>query len=534
MFRQILILFPLCLLSTTVALAEQTPTRPNEPAQAQAQKLSTTPKLFVKGFNFTGNTLLSAEELNAITQKYTGRELAIEQLEEMRQSINNLYLQKGLINSGIIIPDQQVTAGVITLRVIEGKLTSVGVTGLNHFSSSYIKYKLGQSSIDPLNINILQERLQLLQQDPRIKRINSELKPGEILGQADLKVKIEEESPYKITVRFHNDAAPSTGSYKGEASLAHRNVFGYGDTLNIDFGGTRGALDYGGGYTFSILPTDTTIGGYYRKSESTVIEEQFSDLDIKSTSETSGIKIRQPLYHSLSGEFALALVGEHRRSQSTILGRDFSFSLGEQNGAAKVSVVRFGQEYVKRDNSYLLAINSNFNYGLTVLGATENETGPDSRFFSWLGQFMLLGRMGQSQVQGLFKTNAQVAGNGLLPLEKFGLGGMNSVRGYRSNVLLRDTGVNSSLEFRIPVTNGKKAWGTLQIVPFVDGGWGKDAATNSPKEDHIASVGSGIRWSFWEGALLEAYYGYGLNKVTDNKKELADQGIHFQLTLEVL
>lgn len=526
----------LLLLNALPLYAEQMASAlPNEQVQSQASErmLSTLPKIRVTRFNFTGNSIISTNELTEITNPYLGRELAVEQLEEMRQALNELYVQKGYVNSGVIIPDQNVQDGVINLTVIEGRLTGFEISGLNYFNKSFISSRLGQDSTASLNVNRLQERLQLLQQNPLIKRINAELKPGEHLGEAHLDVKVEEESPYKMTLRFHNDAAPSTGAYKGDISLAHRNVFGFGDTLNFDIGVTEGALDYGGGYTFPISSFDTSMSVYYRRDESSVIEEQFRELDIKSKSETYGIKIRQPLYHTMSGEFTLSLAGELRKSLSRLLGRDFSFSPGEHDGAAKVSVIRFGQEYVKRDNQYLVAINSTFNFGLSVLGATTNHDEPDSRFFSWLGQLMVLGRMGQTPLQVMFRTNAQIAANSLLPLEKFGLGGMNSVRGYRSNILVRDNGVNSTVELRVPILNDEKGWGVLQLVPFTDFGWGWNTDGATPKPDTIVGVGGGIRWSFRERLLLEAFYGYGINKVKVENRELSDQGIHFQLTAEV-
>ncbi len=518
------------------AFSDQMPgVLPNEQGNSATSgiMLSSAPSLVVKRFDITGNSVITTSELASLTEPYLDKKLNIEQLEEMRQKLNALYIQKGYVNSGVVIPDQNVADGVVKLTIIEGKLSGLEITGLKYYRKTVIGAYLGEGSNDTLNVNSLQEKLQILQQNPRIKRVNAELRPGERLGEATLNLKVEEESPYKMTLRFHNDAAPSTGELKGEVSLAHRNLLGFGDTLHLDLGVTEGALDYGGGYAIPINRFDTTFNVYYRRNESSVIEEQFDDLDIESVSETFGIKFRQPVYRSLFGEFGLTLAGELRKSQSQLLGRDFSFSPGEQNGAARVSVIRFGQEYVQRSNSYLFAINSTFNLGLSVFNSTTNHDEPDSRFFSWLGQLMLLSQVGQTPLQVMFKTNAQVAANGLLPLEKFGLGGMNSVRGYRNNILVRDNGLNSSLELRIPVLNDEKGWGILQLVPFTDVGWGWNTDYPTPKPDTIVGVGGGIRWNLRNRFTLEAFYGYGVEAVTVDKKSLSDQGFHFQLTADV-
>ena len=497
------------------------------------QKLSVLPKTFVKGFAITGNKEIPTEELLRAAKPYTNRELVMEQLEELRQTLISLYVQRGYINSGVIIPDQVVRDGIIHLVVIEGRLTGMEITGLKHFRESYIRNRLAMDSQGTLNLNRLQESLQLLQQDQRIKRINADLQPGIRSGEAYLKIKVQEELPYQMTLRFNTDGAPSTGVYRGEVNLAHRNLLGFGDPLTVDLAVTEGAFDIGAGYTIPLTTRDTALSLYYRHNESTVIEEVFSGLDIKSDSDTYGVKLRQPLLRTVAGEFAISLAGEYRESHSFLLGRPLTFSSGEHNGVAKVTVLRLGQEFVKRGGNYLLAFNSTFNLGLAALGSTTNAHEPDSRFFSWLGQLMLLSRLGESSTQVMLRTNAQVSANGLLPLERFGLGGLNSVRGYRSNLLVRDNGVNSSLEFRVPLTRSESSFGAVQFIPFIDFGWGWNTDQATPSPDTIIGIGGGLQWRPIPQILLEAYYGHGLTDVKLENKELSDQGIYVQMTAEV-
>ena len=361
------------------------------------------------------------------------------------------------------------------------------------------------------------------------------MRAGTRFGEAYLNVKIEEESPYRLTLRYNNDGAPSTGAHRGEVSLAHRNLVGLGDSLTLDLAKTEGARDIGAAYALPLTSRETLLTLYYRHNESSIIEEFFSDLDIKSDSNTCGVKLRQPLSRSMAQEFAISLAGEYRESHSYMMGIPTSFSLGEsQDGVAKVSVLRLGQEFVKRGDNYLLALNSTFNIGLAVLGATTNAQEPDSRFFSWLGQLTLLSRLGENQTQVMFRTNAQVSANGLLPLERFGLGGLSSVRGYRTNLLVRDNGVNSSLELRAPLTPPESRWGAVNFVPFVDFGWGwnrEQEEIQSPST--LIGVGGGIQWRFTPRVVMEAYYGYGLSDVKVGNKELSDHGLHMQLTVEV-
>ena len=516
---------------TTSFAADASPGAENE---QRLNMLSMTPKIMLKQIVFTGNTAVSTSELAVIAEPFLNRELATEDLESLRQALIQLYIGKGFINSGVIIPDQKVGNGIITFTVIEGSLNRLAIEGLKYYSQDFLAAKLNSAAARPLNVNNLQESLQLFQQDPRIKRINAELVPGSKPGDAELKVKVDEALPWKISTKFSNDASPSSGSYRGELMVAHQNLLGFGDTLSAHTALTEGALDYGGRYSFPVSLYDTTFDIYFSKSGSTVIEEQFKGLDIKSVGETIGFKIRQPFLRTSIDEFALSITGEYRSSVSKLLGEKYSFSAGEHDGKSKVSVLRFTQEWTHRTSSSVAGIYSTFNYGISVLEATTNKNLPDSRFASWIGQGILLSKIASTPVEGVVRATAQIAFDQLLPLEKFPLGGLGTVRGYRSNTIVRDNGVNSSGELRIPLFRNDNWPGTLQLVPFIDFGWGwnTDAPKSSPET--ITGVGGGLRWQWANLATAEAYYGYGMDKVKIGKRDLQDQGFHFQVVIDWL
>jgi hemolysin activation/secretion protein len=546
-------------LPTALSLAHATDRPTDLPSRdangQQLNMLSVTPKIVVYKFLFTGNTAVSTSELSAISEPYLNRELTIQDLEALRQALIQRYIGKGFINSGVIIPDQKVEegnrqaiykrnidkkalvnsgtiasdnkAGVVSFTVIEGGLNKVAIEGLRHYRQEYLSAKLNSEITRPLNVNNLQESLQLLQQDHRIKQINAELLPGTKPGDAELKVKINEASPFKVSTRFSNDASPSSGSYKGELILAHQNLLGFGDTLSATTALTEGAVDYGGRYSFPISLHDTTLDMYYNNSSSKVIEEQFKGLDISSNSETIGFKIRQPFLRSVTDEFALTVAGEKRHSVSKLFGEKFSFSAGEQDGESKVSVMRFSQEWTHRTPTFVGGVYSTLSVGVPVLGATTHAESPDSRFVSWIGQGMVLSRLGSTAIQGLLRTSVQLSFDRLLPLEKFPLGGLGTVRGYRSNTVVRDNGVNSTGELRIPLISNDNWPGTLQLVPFIDfgRGWDNDASSAPPKA--LTSAGCGLRWQWSDKVTAEVYYGYDFNKINVSNKDLQDQGVHF-------
>lgn len=133
----------------------------------------------------------------------------------------------------------------------------------------------------------------------------------------------------------------------------------------------------------------------------------------------------------------------------------------------------------------------------------------------------------------VFRTDIQLADDPLLPMERFSVGGMNSVRGYRENQLVRDNGVVSSLEFRVPVIYNKQREGVVQLAGFVDSGWSWNTKKDTPDPENISSIGAGIRWAVTRKANFIIYAGYPLRKIHETDHDLQDEGIHFQLNWQV-
>ena len=59
--------------------------------------------------------------------------------------VDFVYVERGYLNSGAVIPDQRVEDGVVRIQIIEGRLSEVEVTGDTHLSAGYVQDRLGRS-----------------------------------------------------------------------------------------------------------------------------------------------------------------------------------------------------------------------------------------------------------------------------------------------------------------------------------------------------------------------------------------------------
>ena len=508
--------------------------RPGGPAAA---------RVFVRKIEVTGVTAFSPDEIRKMTAPYENRELTSEDLESLRVALTVLYVNRGYVNSGAVIPDQTVADGVVRLQVIEGELTRIDVEGNRWFRESYVRRRLALGAEPPLNVTPLQQRLQLLQQNPLIERIRAELRPGVKPGESVLKVDVEEEVPYALTLSFDNYQSPSVGAERGRATAEHRNLTGNGDTLSLTYGRSEGVSpQIDAWYSVPFTAQDTSLTLRYQKNNYVVVEEPFDDLDVESKSDIYGVTLRQPLYRSLANELAISLTGEHLRNETYLLHERFSFSPGVDDGESIVTALRLTPEWIYRTRSTVVAASSRFSVGLRALGATthHDDEVPDGRFFAWLGQVQWAQVLNQSGLHTIFRTDIQTANDPLLPLEQIAVGGRYSVRGYRENQLVRDNAIIGSLEARQPLFRNKPWADYLEIAPFVDWGKGWNTGEPTPSPKFIWSAGVGLRWAatwlerpFRIKPRFEIYWGHPFKDVDTEGGDLQDDGIHFQLAVTV-
>ena len=242
-------------------------------------------RVFVREIRVIGNTVFPPAELAEVTDPYVNRALTAEDLEALRLALTRYYVIHGYVNSGAIIPDQTVTEGVLTVQIIEGELTRIEVEGNRWFRASYLRDRLALGAGPPLNIQALQERLQLLLQDPRIQRLNTELRPRVRPGDSVLDVRMEERNPYKVWLAFNNYQSPTVGAAQGLITVAHENLTGHGDILNVQYGRGSGVdLQLDANYSLPVTARDLTVQLEYRRDTFHVVEAPFEPLDVSSTS----------------------------------------------------------------------------------------------------------------------------------------------------------------------------------------------------------------------------------------------------------
>jgi hemolysin activation/secretion protein len=488
------------------------------------------PLLEVKGFSFEGNRVVPTPALEALAARYAGRAVSAGELEQLRQAISRYYVDRGYINSGALLPDDFYRDGIVHFRIVEGRVDQVRLQGLGRLRPAYVEQRLVRED-EPLNVNTLQERFQLLLSDPLFSKVNARLEPGAAPGEATLDVDVTRARPWDLALYANNYQAPSTSPEAVGVTGILRNLTGLGDTLDATLQQGQGDnAEYVLGWVVPVAYR-TQIRARYDHQNSAVLQEPLDVLDLTSSFNAYELGVTQTLVDTLRRNFTLGLTYTYRENSTTLLGQPASFVPGEPTGTSRVNALRFGQEYLERWPNQALALRSTFSWGNTnsqpdSVPAAAASLVPAERYFFWLGQAQFTRLVLPNGASVGLRGTVQWTNDRLVPIEQIAVGGVYSVRGYPENLMVRDKGYFGSIELRYPLFDRPAERNRLFVIPFFDFGaaWNVGA---DPQD--IRSIGVGLNWQF-HGLSAELSYGYRLvdiNVQTGNT--LQDNGISFQV-----
>jgi hemolysin activation/secretion protein len=504
-----------------------------DPSDFERNLLGTS--VFVARVRVDGVRAIPARQVADVAKAFENRRLAAADIRELTQRLTRLYVESGYVTSGVLIVDEGVRDGELVLKAFEGTVAQVRFSQPPRWSRpQYLTRLLVPDDEEPVHLGNLQERLAALRDAGVIDRINAELVPLPRIGQSELVVSVEEPRPFGARIDYDNRHSPTIGARRATVTGWHRNVTGWGDTLEARYGDTEGLRDALVAYSAPIPYTRLRIGGRWERSDSLAIDPpQFRALDIQAASATSSIEASYTLLRRASNELNIFAMHDRRRSETTLLGIPFSFVPGIDDGVSRVTANRAGAVYSARGEASVLFARFQASVGRTNVADNPGLEGIPARDFrSYFAQTQYARRIPFLSSQAIARFEVQFTQDTLLPLEKYAVGGANSVRGYRENLMLRDRAALASLEWQVPLTPSD--W-TLRVsgAVFTDAAWARNvhaAGDNLPRM--LASAGVGVMLSGPWGLSGRIYVAQPNRRDLTPKDDWQDRGIHFAISWE--
>jgi hemolysin activation/secretion protein len=480
-----------------------------------------------------GNTILPAEKIEPILDKYKRSGLTFKDIEQARTELEKAYHAAGYPTVLVMIPEQTLDRGTVQLNVFEGRLGAIAVEGNEHFTKYNILGKLpsvkhGAILYEPTFI----KELSAANGNPDLK-IAPVLKPGAAPGLVNLELKVKDRLPVHARVEADNKGPLTTPINRLIAEVQHANLFGGDEILTVTTVQTPeewGAVqNYGMSFVLPIIWPNHLLSIYASKAKSTStlaggsLNVGGGDITFAGNATVAGVRYMFPLAEGGWGSHQMSIGVDYKRLEKT--EGTFPGQLGTLTLASPI-------QYLPASLAYTGFLPDRF--GLTkvttlvrgyvagtIPGGSKSDFTGDSNDLNEPGQnrvgstgtfAVLQGGIDRMQelIEGftlLLHVDGQWVSQPVIPAEQYFAGGMDTVRGYQNYEVIGDDAFRGRAELTTPQLLEvpiDRMWQRrrsadytirLRMIAFYDAAqlWVREAQPGQTSYIRMESIGAGIR-----------------------------------------
>jgi hemolysin activation/secretion protein len=406
-------------------------------------------------YRVLGNSVLPTIEVERAVLPLLGPGKTLDDVEHARTALETLYHDKGYGTVFVDIPEQDVGEGVVRLRVTEGTIERVRVTGARYFSNREIRAAVpaAKTGIVP-HLPTLQKELTDLNTQTPDRNAVPVLKAGSRPGTVALALTVKDELPLHGSVELNNQYTSDTTELRAIASASYDNLFGRLDSLSFQYQTAPEEPDeatvWAASYTARLPDGKSKLALFYVDSDSDVatVGDAGGTVPVLGKGEILGLRYVRPLVASAAQTHIFTAGVEYKDFAESVLSEKLlrtpityvNFSVGhtsawrtERQQWSLMDSVGFGVRDLANDTEEFRDKRSegNPNYWLLRSGATYAVRLPSDFSASLIG-------VGQYAIDPVISN------------EQFSIAGADGVRGYLEAEQLGDVGAKISFEFGLP------------------------------------------------------------------------------------
>lgn len=476
--------------------------------------------VYVEKFEIEPSEVLTAEEISSITADYEQSNLMFDDIQELVDRINELYLDKGFVTARAYLPEQTIENDIIKVSLFEGKVGKVDISGNRWTRSSHIRKRLGMNEGETFNIQKLEENMLIYNRYNDNIEIKGNLVAGEEVGTTDVKIETKEKAPYHLIAVADNAGRKTIGKNRSGLIASHDSLFGYRDKLSVGAYANRYSMTPFVDYNIPVNKYDGRIGISFSHNEAQIGHGDYKDFNIESRSQNYSIYYTHPIIRELHRELNSTTSFTYKRAVNSFDGYDL---------------------YEDKIPEFKTGLNFRYDTkkGIWYFGQSVSYAAPwfQDRIDYWKfeGSILRLHDFGH-RILGQFRGNYQYIPQDVIPVaDQMSAGGFGTVRGYSQGLLTAKSGYQLGAEIYFPIAPEKfyikcVPYNTDEYVrPFVftdyaalyphkGSGSGAEGFNNS---DILLSTGAGIRIQLPYNIVAKVAYGVPLRH---NKYETKSGG----------
>ena len=422
-----------------------------------------------------------------------GKPVSLNSLAQLSASLESAFRERGQPFVKVSFPPQEITAGVIAIRIAPARTGRILLAGKPSFGLKFATAALRARPGKPLAGDVLADDLEWINRNP-LRRASVSYRDGTAADRLDLTLKIRAEKPWRAYAGIDNQLSDSLGDERLFLGLQHGDFFARDHRVTAQFTSSLDSKALRGISGIYEIPLPIrhllSVSLGYTESET----DTLGPIDQSGEFARFGLDYRIPLprWRAVSHEWWTGL---------ELRGNDYLFS-DRSSRELRFFQWETGWEARHRDRSGMTRLESTllFSPGHGILGSNDEDfiaLGADGAD-SLIARFEL--ERSQKLPQGFTlvgRCEAQWADSELLSSDQISAGGVTRVRGFDETVGYASHGAIAGLELQSQFFPSAKA-GDFRGIAFLDG-----ALLNreeSGDAGQLAAVGIGVRWRN-QGAL---------------------------------
>jgi hemolysin activation/secretion protein len=493
-------------------------------------------------FRVLGTNVLPQTAIEKAVYPFLGPNRTIETVKQAADALEKAYKDAGYSAVFVDIPEQEVTDGLVRLKVTEGRLESVHVRGERYYSRRQILAALpaleqGSAPSFPA----LQKELTELNARTPDRVVTPVLKAGAEPGSVDVDLDVKDKLPLQGFVSYDDRHTADTTPNRATVGLSYDNLWGRQDTFGLMYqtapANTNDAEVLIANYLGHIGSGDSEAALSYTRTYSNVLA--LGTLGVLGKGSIYGAHWLKPIDSSATGSQNLNLGADYKDVLTSVLPDSAVTAGGAAPGAVTAPVKYVDWSAVYSGNwirgGFLYSASLGFNVGVRGL-INSSDQFENARYNAYPNYFYV--RMGFGATQPLpwglafqERLSAQWSDSPLVNNEQFSLGGVDTVRGYLEAEALGDSGATGAVEMHSPPLGPHVGsfFAPLYFFVFVDSGVATliDALPGQHENITLWSRGVGLRLDNPQG--ISGYLDYAVPERAGVRTLKDDSRIDFSL-----
>lgn len=478
----------------------------------------------VRRFEVDPSEFLSAAEIESVLASYTGRNVSLNELFEAVARINGLYDAKNIKTARAILSPQEISYGVVKIRLVEARLGVLRIDGLEHLKPEFVSERIHMQPGDIVSVTQLETDLVRFNSLYETK-LRADIKAGARVGTTDIILDAQEPKRTQLTTFVDNAGRDTVGEQRIGGVFRSSNLLGVSDSIQLVAVSTSGSKSYGISYAMPVTANDLRLDVSFNNGSIKLVDGPFVPLNITGTSKDLTAGLTQPFAIDLNHQWAVYGRLSSRNSISKFSG------FTQQSTNLEVFSTGVSGEAHYNDHSW--SLDNSLNFGLNVMGGSQ-------KFTYYRANAARVDRLSKN-IQLQLRGGLQYSQTEILPSsEQFQVGGLYTVRGFSEGLLSGRNGYFASVELRAalkptPATFTTSVSPGVQTLVFLDHGAALPFRPGLPNtsNDHLTSAGVGLVLDFGSQVSARMTAAFPLKK---NPGELRQRNpkIHFGLNISWL